>query len=87
MIDLNIVNGISKEAKYKRIRTDDDNFVSYIRYYSKGRIRINIYYKIDVLILIISGRIKHPKWRRFENIKYPDMDEIFKYPNRFTDEC
>jgi len=83
MIDLGIVKVISKEAKYRPLKVEDKNFVSYIKYYSKGRIRINIYFNIDVLILCITGKIKHPTFRRFENIQYSDMDEIFKYPNRF----
>jgi hypothetical protein len=83
MIDVKIVDLISEEAKYTKIKTKNCKFVSYVKSWSKGRIRINIYYEIDMLILCITGKIKHPTYRKFDKVKYSLIDKIFKYPNRF----
>lgn len=76
-----LIRDIAKEYHFSEIKSGGKNYISFMRYYARGHVRINFYEDIQILYLSITKLM----YKRFQST-YPTHNadlvwRIFKTPN------
>lgn len=78
-----LIRNIAEEYHFREIKSEGSNYISFIKYYARGHVRINFYEEIQILYLSIT-KIMYKRFQSTFPTHQSDLVyRIFKTPNNF----